>query len=108
MASKRLHFTAHHNWDWVVTQAFNGGGYDNCTKHKRFSELPSAIEQQEKKGRYALFRLDIIVQSDSAGEQRIRTIRLDSSCMEDLDPKDSLYRKMVEANVTEHAPHTHL
>jgi hypothetical protein len=88
-----VHYTAHYNWAWVVSDAVEtlraGINADEVVFHDRFRDLPSSKAAVGKvKATYALFRLDI-ANSDHIVKHMVRTR---SDMFGFLDPKDSLAR----------------
>jgi hypothetical protein len=68
-------------------------------------KLPSNVHKK-KSGGYSLFRIDIVEEDANAQDVSKVTdiVRVDSPCLEGLDPKDFLYRIMEELGVHTHAP----
>lgn len=104
----RIFFTTHHNWDWVVLEAFSGHESIRFDKVQGASGLPSSSSSGPKvKARYSLFRLDLV--DDSQGKQDVvGRIRIDSPCLEGLDPKDLLVRLLQDAGRADCLPATQL
>lgn len=57
--------------------------------------MPSQQNQPKKKAEYSLFRLDVVCDDTDAVDL---VVRLDSEGFSDLDPKDSLYRRLHPLN----------
>lgn len=91
---RSLHYTAHHNWAWVLGEAIECLHNDSieCKLELRFSNLPSQQISKEKPT-YALFRVEL------TGSTDIIKSYASSLCFAYLDPKDALYLEMKEVNV---------
>jgi hypothetical protein len=94
-----FHYTAHYNWQWVVTAAadkfqkeFESLVYqtNDC---KRYRLLPSSQSDDKKKAEYSLFRVDLV----SNQADVLAKIRLSSQGFADLDPKDALFRRLKDS-----------
>lgn len=101
-----VHYTTHHNWSWVVTEALQKLiGQQSTTESAplvlcpRFRDLPSQSGVVKAKASYALFRLDIVFSGTADTLRPIREVRTRSDIFGFLDPKDSLTRvaQMLDA-----------
>lgn len=97
-----LHYTAHHNWAWVLKEAVESLQSDklDIILDKRFSELPSQQVSKEK-ATYALFRVEI-----GGCVDRIIRSYATSLCFVHLDPKDALLLEMKAVYVEHCMPKT--
>jgi hypothetical protein len=100
-----VHYTAHYNWDWVVSGAVESLraeiNANEAVRHHTFRDLPSCKAAVGKvKAIYALFRLDI-TNSDQIVTHMVRTR---SDMFGFLDPKDSLARICLLMSASQFMP----
>ncbi len=98
-------FTAHYNWDWVVSEVINdlakSESNGEVVKLKRCQDLPSQSNIEKKKPAYSLFRVE-----------RISSIKSEACWAGDgfafLDFKDQLYHHLSLVDATYLMPNTRL
>jgi hypothetical protein len=105
-----LHFTAHYNWQWVVAAAHEGLRQDfpalftlvnDC---KGFRMLPS-MQGVKAKPEYSLIRVDLMTDSETlASNLKKKKIRMTSQGFADLDPKDALFRRLLDTDANDCMP----
>lgn len=105
-----LHFTAHYNWQWVVAAAHDSLRQDfpalftlvnDC---KSFRMLPS-MQGVKAKPEYSLIRVDLMMESkDLASNLNKKKIRMTSQGFADLDPKDALFRRLLDTDAKDCMP----
>lgn len=108
-------FTSHHNWEWVFKRAITN---IECTLNEfeekercsfsyceRYSDLPSVAREKQsgrekRKIEYALFRVDVVIQSSNT---LISVIRNTSPTFQRLDAKDLFYLKSLNCYLQHHS-----
>lgn len=98
-------FTAHYNWDWVVSEVIDGlaetENHVEVVKLKRCQDLPSQSHIEKKKPAYALFRVE-----------RVSALKLEACWAGDgfafLDFKDQLYHHLSLVDAAYLMPNTRL
>lgn len=106
-----LSYTSHHNWRWIVQDSIKfmqelcGDCIQSIGECERFKELPSQQNKPKMKAEYSLFRLDLVSLITNA---IVLVVRLDSEGFSDLDPKDSLYRRLLPHDAAACMPETTL
>lgn len=116
-----MHYTAHHNWAWVLAEAIrhistelSGGTPLPTYLCSRCKELPSQRDRHEKKIKikYALYRLEIGKTCHESLQQmtatRTKSVWATSPAFAFLDPKDALYRELQLRNCCHLMPKTTL
>jgi hypothetical protein len=118
-ADLALHFTAHHNWAWMIRKAFSRTSKllnIDTIECGSFKDLPSTKESSIRvKGQYSLFRLDIATNTHRNDEENGHSIsstvgqnkiRVTSTSLSYMDPKDILFRELIEVNGEQYMPKT--
>ncbi len=101
----QLHFTAHHNWAWMIRKAFSriSKVLDvTIVECHSFKAMPSAKQEPDLRAQYSLFRLDVVT---DAGYIETR-VRVTSSSLSYMDPKDILFRELREVGGEQYMPPT--
>jgi hypothetical protein len=99
-----LHYTAHHNWSWVVQSAvsFLNPEPRAVTVHNLSREMPSMKHWTRKiKPRYALFRIET-----SSDQSSWRGVWASSPALEYLDAKDALWEELRRVGAESAMPTT--
>lgn len=105
-----LFYTAHYNWQWVVSAAFEQLARDcpevisRVEDCKQYRALPSVLAKKTK-AEYSLIRADIQDGLDSSMKHKLR---MHSLGFADLDPKDALYRRLLAADAANCMPKTQM
>lgn len=97
-----IHYTGHINWNWVLDEALQSIQYDGVRKERR-KTLPSAAIFDGPNS-YALFRIERKI----AESNHIYSAWATSRCLEFLDPKDALYRELLQCGMQNSMPRTQL
>lgn len=124
LSNSLIHYTAHHNWLWVLNAAVHQLCNDRITRvanahlHNSCKDLPSQSSHRNKKKnskvKYALFRVEIMEDCSleanfSLDEQNpSKSVWATSLAFAFLDPKDALYRELVLQNAGNLMPKTSL
>lgn len=90
----QLHFTVHHNWEWIFKEAVQNL-MENFSRENisfiivdRFHQLPSQSKGLKEKVEYSLFRVDVTSRAKVIGR-----VRVASPIFERTDAKDLFYEK---------------
>lgn len=107
LISGATYYTAHHNWEWVVSESLREGCHECPKSHgtsiqvhqcKRLKELPSEkVKLNQCRPIYALFRVE-------TGQGK--SVWATNQGFELLDAKDSLYRNLINTDASHVMPKT--
>lgn len=103
---RELHFTTHHNWEWMIRKAFSRISKlldIDTIPCSSFKQLPSTKANPRLKAQYSLFRLDVAKRDSNDVDHKVRVT---STSLSYMDPKDVLLRELIEVHGEKYMPKT--